>query len=374
MLTSSFIEKMFVMVLRSASCNFALNAQATDKLVLIPEGIFRGIDGRPIDAPHWRLTPEKGRAIVAVLNARSIDMLIDYEHAILTAKSEGKEVPASGWLKAGGFEYVDGIGLCSSNWSWTKKAKTYIEDEEYKYLSPFIIYDESGDVQGLINVALTNTPNIDTLPPALLAAAAQDFLPQNSTETQSLTTPLTQSQESPRMDELLEQLRWMLNLPISATAEEIHAELGKLQTQISDKTGVAVAANSQHLFDAIGAIDQLKTAANSQATPDPAKYVPMAVYQEAVAKAGHATTQAQAKELDDLITAACSDGRITGQATIDWIKDQAKTNPAFAKDHINSLPKIAALTQRQTQSVDLGGKQEPQPDDIEVSIATQLGV
>lgn len=176
------------------------------------------------------------------------------------------------------------------------------------------------------------------------------------------------------MDELLEQLRWMLNLPISATAEEIHAELGKLQTQISDKTGVAVAANSQHLFDAIGAIDQLKTAANSQATPDPAKYVPMAVYQEAVAKAGHATTQAQAKELDDLITAACSDGRITGQATIDWIKDQAKTNPAFAKDHINSLPKIAALTQRQTQSVDLGGKQEPQPDDIEVSIATQLGV
>jgi hypothetical protein len=51
------------------------------------------------------------------------------------------------------------------------------------------------------------------------------------------------------MDELLEQLRWMLNLPLSATAEEVLAELNKLSAQIKEKTGVVVAANGQNLFD-----------------------------------------------------------------------------------------------------------------------------
>ena len=54
-------------------------------------------------------------------------MLVDYEHAIIAAKQEGKEAPASGWLRAGGFEYVDGVGLCSNNWSWTKKPKTILK-------------------------------------------------------------------------------------------------------------------------------------------------------------------------------------------------------------------------------------------------------
>jgi hypothetical protein len=37
------------------------------------------------------------------------------------------------------------------------------------------------------------------------------------------------------MEELLERLRWMLNLPISATAEDIIAELNKLVAQIKEK-------------------------------------------------------------------------------------------------------------------------------------------
>ncbi|WWY65039.1 hypothetical protein VP417_19990 (plasmid) [Acinetobacter baumannii] len=69
------------------------------------------------------------------------------------------------------------------------------------------------------------------------------------------------------MEELLEQLRWMLNLPLSATAEEILAELNKLSAQIKEKTGVAVAANGQHLFDALAAIDQIKVAANKVKRP-----------------------------------------------------------------------------------------------------------
>lgn len=177
-------------------------------------------------------------------------------------------------------------------------------------------------------------------------------------------------------EELLERLRWMLNLPISATAEEIIAELNKLIAQIQDTTGVAVAANSQNLFDAIEAMQQLKIAANSSSTVDPTKFVPMAVYQEAVLQAGQANTAAQTKEIDDLITAACSDGRLTGTATINWYKDQAKTNPDFVKAQIEALPKIAALTQQQTRQIDLTGGQDKTPpvDDVQASIDAQFGM
>ena len=350
--------------LLAASCSFDLSA-LSDHFVLIPEGVFRSeIDGRPYDAPHWKLTPERGRQIVAALNQRQIDMVIDYEHATLKSKTTGEPAPAAGWLKSAGFTYIEGVGLCSTDFEWLDKAKAHIEAKEYKYISPVFLYSKTGDVTALINVALTNTPALDQLPEAKLAAAAQEFFAQN----------LPQDSE---MDELLEQLRWMLNLPLSATAEEILAELGKLQQQIKEKTGVALAANSQNLFDAIAAIEQLKLAANSQATPDLTQYVPMAVYQEAVNQASTSAAQAKAKEIDDLILAACSDGRLTGEATINWAKDQAKTNPDFIKTHIESLPKIAALSQRQTSTVNLSGGQQyqqSQPDDIAVSIDAQLGI
>lgn len=348
-----------------ASCSFDLNATSTH-LVLIPEGTFSGVDGRPFDAPHWILTPERGEQIVAALNQRQVDMVIDYEHATLKAQKTGEPAPASGWLKAASFSYIKGVGICSTNFKWLDKAKNHIEKEEYKYLSPVLFYTKTGEVVGLHSVALTNTPNLDNLPEAHLAALAQDYFTQNS------------PQQDSEMDELLEQLRWMLNLPLSATAEEIMAELGKLQAQIKDKTGVAVAANSQNLFDVIAAIEQIKLAANSQATPDLTQFVPMAVYQEAVNQAGTAAASAKAKELDDLIVAACSDGRLTGEATINWVKNQAKSNPDFVKTHLESLPKIAALTQRQTETVSLAANHQQhagqQLTPEAAAVAAQMGI
>ncbi|QBK70679.1 phage protease [Acinetobacter johnsonii] len=349
--------------LLAASCSFDLS-NLSDHFVLIPEGVFRSeIDGRPYDAPHWELTPERGHQMAAALNQRKIDMVIDYEHATLKSKTTGEPAPAAGWLKSAGFTYVEGVGLCSTDFEWLDKAKTHIEAKEYKYISPVFLYTKTGDITALINVALTNTPALDQLPEAKLAAAAQELFSQDL------------PQQDSTMEELLEQLRWMLNLPLSATAEEITAELDKLKTQIKEKTGVAVAANSQTLYDALNAIDPLKIAANSSNAVDPTQFVPMAVYQEAVAKAGNADAVMKAKEIDDLIVAACSDGRLTGEVTITWIKDQATTNPDFVKAHLAGLPKIAALTQMQTSQMNLGSgqQQKQQPDDISLSVASQFG-
>ncbi|HAI55521.1 MAG TPA: hypothetical protein DCM16_12675, partial [Acinetobacter nosocomialis] len=137
-----------------ASCSIDLNATSTH-LVLVPEGTFNGVDGRPFDAPHWVLTPERGEQIVAALNQRKVDMVIDYEHATLKAQETGEPAPASGWLKAASFSYIKGVGICSTNFKWLDKAKGHIEKEEYKYLSPVLFYTKTGEVVGLHSVALT---------------------------------------------------------------------------------------------------------------------------------------------------------------------------------------------------------------------------
>lgn len=349
-------------LLAAAACSFDLN-QSSDYLVLIPEGVFRALDGRPFDAPHWLLTPERGQQLVAELNQRTIDMVIDYEHATIKSQTTGEPAPAAGWLKSAGFTYIEGVGLCSTKFEWLDKAQGFIESEEYKYLSPVFMYNKKGEVISLLHVALTNTPALDELPEARLAAAAQQYLSQ------------TQQQDS-TMDELLEQLRWMLNLPISATAEEIMAELEKLKAQISTVTGVAVAANSQNLFDAVTAIDGLKVAVNSQATPDPSQYVPIAVVTELQQQVATLTRKTNESEVDQLIEAACSDGRLTGEATIAWAKDLGKSNFEALKTHLDGLPKIAALSQRQTQQPQFKQEQQPktEPDAIELSIAGQFGL
>lgn len=338
-----------------AACSMSLSAQS-ENFVIIPEGEFSGIDGRPFDAPAWILTPERGREIVAVLNQRHIDMVIDYEHATLKAIETGEPAPAAGWLKPNGFVYVEGVGICSTQFEWTDKAKNFIASGEYKYISPVLFYNKTGAVIGLHSVALTNKPNLDQLPEAKLAAAAQDFL--------------STFQDSEMNEELLERLRWMLNLPVSATADDIIAELNKLASQLTETTGTTVAANAQNLFDAVAAIEQLKVAANSQPEPDPMLYVPMAVHKEALAQATSVAANAQAKEVDDLILAACSDGRLTGKATIDWVKDKAKTNPEFVKSYLGDLPKIAALNQQQTQTVNIAANTQTAaytPEALEVA-------
>ena len=340
-----------------AACTPALSL--SNRLVLIPEGQFSGLDGRPHDAPFWSLTAERGRQIALALNNRNIDMVIDYEHGTLKSQADSKPAPASGWIKS--FEYVDGVGLCSSDFKWTAQAQGFIDAEEYRYISPVFSYTPNGDITSLLCVAITNTPNLDELP-ALLAAAAQDLFIQNS-------------QQDSTMDELLEQLRWMLNLPLSTTAEEIKAELGKLQTQISDKTGVVMAANGQNLFDAVAAIDQLKTAANNQ-QPDLSKFVPIAVVSGLQAQIATLTANSNKTEIDTLYTAACSNGQLLGDDMQAWGRKLADEQPEEFKKFVGSAPKIAALNGKQTDGTNVAAnKQQGQgnnqftPEDLAVAAA-----
>jgi phage I-like protein len=348
-----------------AACAIALNLTPDQQyLVLVPEGSFRGIDGRPFEPTAqdgWVLTAENGQRIVAALNQRSIDMVVDWEHATLKSQKTGQEAPAAGWCKSGAFEYVAGVGICSSHWDWTPRANTQIESKEYRYLSPVFSYAKNGQIVALLHASLTNTPNLDNLPEATLAAAAQDFFNQ---------------QESVMdLEELLEHLRWMLNLPTLATAAEIMAELKKAMAKIEAETGTAMAANTHNLFDALTALNT-KVAANTQAMPDPAKFVPIAVASALHAQIATLSQAAKSNEVEELIVAACSDGRLLGDDMKAWATNLGESNPDALKDYLSRAPKIAALLGKQSNTVAANSQQQPATpqDDYDAQIAAQMGL
>ena len=110
-----------------AACSAPVDG-AAQRIQLIPAGEFRANDGRPADAPFWRLSPQRAAALVAELNARPVRLMVDYEHQTLFTAQNGQPNPASGWLS--GFEWVDGKGLYAEV-QWTAAAKQRIAGGEY---------------------------------------------------------------------------------------------------------------------------------------------------------------------------------------------------------------------------------------------------
>lgn len=294
---------------------------------IIPAGEFRSWDGRPHDVPTWVCTEADGRAIVASLAARSSARVIDYEHATLHAKKTGQPAPAAGWFKAAEWR-DDGVWLIGVD--WTALAAQQIADKSYRYVSPVFPYDpQTGRVLGLLYAALTNDPGVDGLTD--LAALAAEVFIDLPTPTEEPTVP----------QELIEQLCWLLNLPVGSTAEDVATHLSKLVAQL--RAANPTAANSAS-FD-IGA--HIASLSAQVGTPDPAKYVPIATL--SALQGEHATLQGQlvalqaevnGGKLEQTIAAGLAAGKLT-PATETWARDLGKNNLAALSAFLDAAPVIA---------------------------------
>ncbi|KAK3606833.1 hypothetical protein CHS0354_018427 [Potamilus streckersoni] len=96
-------------------------------------------------------------AVIEEAKKRQNDFVLDYEHQSLA----GGAAPAAGWFSFRDIEYVPGDGMYIQA-SLTGKAANYIINDEYRYASAvFTYHPQSGLVEKLYSVALTNTPGID---------------------------------------------------------------------------------------------------------------------------------------------------------------------------------------------------------------------
>lgn len=97
---------------------------------------------------------ESFAAMKAQIAQRGVDLVIDYEHQTLT----GEQAPAAGWVKE---LFLDDRQI-KARVEWTDRAKVYLSNREYRYLSPVITVRKADNkAMGLHSIALTNTPAIE---------------------------------------------------------------------------------------------------------------------------------------------------------------------------------------------------------------------
>ncbi|HEP1045421.1 TPA: phage protease [Serratia marcescens] len=302
---------------------------AGPRVQLFPAGAFRAMDGRPDDIPHWYIDAALAQVLIDVAAQRNTPYCFDYEHQTQHCKTNGKPNPAAGWFSR--LEWVEGKGLFAVDVEWTEAARAMIEAKEYRFISPLFNYDAQGNVKHFINAALTNTPALDDME-ALLAAASQQLTGENT------------------VDELLEQLRWMLNLPLSSTEDDIKIELQKLIDRLSDNQGTAAA--SVNLLELLTQKDERIAALSAQApsVPDPAKFVPVSVLTAVQQQLADLSQKVTGGEVNGLIQAALSDGRLLPDMQ-EWAKSLGNKDIDSLKSYLDKAPKVAALNAMQT-----GGK------------------
>lgn len=103
---------------------------------------------------------ESFRSMKAHMEKRGIDIVVDYEHQTL----ENVQAPAGGWIK----DIYLQDGAIAAKVEWTPTARKYLENKEYRYLSPVILVRKAdGKATVLHSVALTNTPAIDGMFPII---------------------------------------------------------------------------------------------------------------------------------------------------------------------------------------------------------------
>ena len=358
-----------------AACSVPLDG-AVRRIQLVPAGEFRANDGRPADAPFWRLSPQRAAVLVAELNARPVQLMVDYEHQTLYAAENGRPNPAAGWLS--GFEWVEGKGLFATV-RWTAAAKEMISGGEYRYLSPVFQYLESGEIISLLPPALTNTPALDDLDPVALAAASKLFNPQPKKEVE--------------MNAAMKKMLALLGLPETADEAEQLAAFEKIEKATGGKALAEAlaapkgpegkpaeppkpAAPAEPPKPAV----PTETPANDDpgqaaATAAASQQVPLSALQglqQQVAALSRQLAAYEAEKTGKLITAALSDGRLLpGQKA--WAESLGKTNPQALADFLATAQPLAALSATQTGGIPPAAAEKGLTAE-EAEVAQMLGI
>lgn len=337
-----------------AACRVDLGRTAPSEVRLVPAGNFKAKDGRPHGiANGWFLNQTLAEAVIARAKARADRSVIDYEHQTLNSETNGQPAPASGWFDPAKLQWRDD-GLWATDVEWTAAARAAIEADEYRYLSPVLIYHpKTGEVLDVIMAALTNYAAIDGLDGLAVRAAARFSFhqPEDSTVDR---------------DELIKLLGLSADADDAAitaalkAGKDANSQLAALRTELSLADGDEPKA----------AIAALKTKA-AAAAPDLSTFVPKAVHDETRAQLAALKASSETGELERLIKEGMDDGRIAGKATAEWLRTQGL---AALKAHLADAPNIAALKGMQTKGKPPEGKQDDELSDAEMAVCKNMGI
>ena len=251
------------------------------------DGIPEEIKILPLGMVHnqkqdFLVDDESCQMILEQFKNRRLDLVIDYEHQTL----KDIQAPAGGWIK----ELWKGTDALMAKVEWTPKAREYLQNKEYRYLSPVVMVRKTDQkAQALHSAALTNTPAIDGMF-AIVNSAGYSY-PEGDNYS-----------EGGENMEFVQAIAKMLGLEETATEEDISNAIKALLDKEKEQTEVV--ANSTILTmlglkddarteDVAGKIQELQNGSGVAAE--------LKALKENLAK----------KEADAAVTAALNEGKIS---------------------------------------------------------------
>ncbi|MEW5897733.1 MAG: phage protease [Bacillota bacterium] len=281
-----------------------LAAHPPEWVQLLPFGYVKSTEG------DFTVDEESLREIVNRFRERGNDIVIDYEHQTL-----GDVVaPAAGWIKE-----LEGRGQAGlwARVEWNERARQYIANKEYRYLSPVVLVRRAdGKAAAIHSVGLTNAPAIDGMP-ALV----------------------NKNKEAEEMN--LAAIAKKLGLPENATEEQVLAALDGLKARsdlVAHKEILTLLdlKEDARLEEVKGAVIALK---------NPSGYVSIQQFNELKQKL-------EIKERDELVAQALKSGKVA-PAQKEWAEAYALKDPDGFKAFLEKAPVVVPV-----QEI-VGGKSDP---------------
>ncbi|GAB4389035.1 MAG: phage protease [Thermodesulfovibrionales bacterium] len=262
--------------------------------------------------PYGRHETEKGafvldeeglEAVLKDFNGRRNDMVVDYEHQTLS----GAEAPAAGWIKGLVDKGRDGLWAVVE---WTDRAKEYLRNREYRYLSPVFLKDKAtGRVVRLLNAALTNQPAIDGMAPVV----------NKGNPSAACITEGGGEISAEGKEESMEKLLELLGLPRGAAAEEaaralsaMKEEAASLRALAGEVRGLLGLEQDAGAAEVTGTIEAMKQAGGLAAGLE--------------REVSELRARLRGKEAEDLVSAAVEAGKVI-PAQRGWALEYARRDP-----------------------------------------------
>lgn len=303
------------MKLTVAACSFEIDKAKYGRIQLLPYGKFRATDGRPTDVEAWYVTDTNGADVVALANNQRNPLPIDYEHQIIHSLKNGKEAPSAGWME---YFYFTPQGIFADV-RWTDKAADYIKNGEYRYISAVFAYDTDGYVRKIFHAALTNTPALDGMEEAMVAASVNLL-----------------QEDNPMDKKLLAALCALFALKADASEADITEKVTALSAAKGDSP-----VDVLDVYAKLAEKEQSVAALSTQVgNPDPAKFVPVDQVVALQADFNALKTSVEADKKEALITTALSQGKLA-PALKEWARS---LSVEALSAYLEKAPAMAALS------------------------------
>ena len=298
---------------------------------------------------------ESFEAMKEQIAQRGVDLVIDYEHQTL----KGVQAPAAGWVK----ELILKDGSIAARVEWTPAAAKYLENKEYRYLSPVITVRKSdGKATGLHSLALTNTPAIEGMTPIVNSSTFEG------------------GQEN--MNEFLTKVAQLLGLGEDATEEQVLAALGKtiedakaLKETAAKGDGSKEPVSDDKIVANKAVCELLDLKAGAPADDVVAKIMELKggkIDGVNVLEELKALKQQNAeRDAKDAVTLALKSGKIA-PAQKEWAESYALSDPKGFTSFIEKAPQVVPMGEIKFD--DAKALKNDKPDEATLLVCKQLGV